>query len=92
MTAVNVHRSNLIVSGEENIRWYPSSETVSRGFCSDCGAHLFWKPVIDGYDYTAVLMGILESPTGLKLSKHAFVGDKGDYYEINDGLPQSDAY
>jgi hypothetical protein len=48
--------------------------------------------MVEGYEYTAVAMGILEAPTGLKLAKHTFVGDKGDYYEILDGVPQSDRY
>jgi hypothetical protein len=47
---------------------------------------------MDGYQYTAVAMGALDAPTGMKLSKHTFVGDKGDYYEIVDGALQSDSY
>jgi hypothetical protein len=35
-------------------------------------------------------MGILEAPTGASLSKHIFVASKGDYYDLQDGLPQSD--
>ena len=27
-------------------------------------------------------------PTGLKTTKHIFVEEKGDYYEITDDLPQ----
>nr|WP_234818668.1 hypothetical protein [Sinorhizobium fredii] len=53
---------------------------------------LFWKPTIEGYEFTAVAMGLFDGPTGLHLSKHTFVGEKGDYYEITDGLPQSDSY
>ena len=30
-------------------------------------------------------------PTGTKIEKHIFVADKGDYYEIKDGLPQNRA-
>ena len=26
------------------------------------------------------------------MTRHVFVGDKGDYYEITDGTPQHDAY
>jgi hypothetical protein len=92
MAAVNIHRDNLKIKGEESIQWYQSSEKVSRGFCKNCGTHLFWKPKLDDYAYTAVLMGIFDAPTGLKLSKHAFIGDKGDYYEISDHLPQSNEY
>jgi hypothetical protein len=92
LAAVNVKRDMLRVHGNDKVTWYKSSEKVQRGFCSICGSTLFWKPTIDGYQYTAVAMGALEGPTGMKLSKHTFVGDKGDYYEIADGVAQSDSY
>ena len=33
-------------------------------------------------------MGAFDGATGAKLAMHIFVADKGDYYEIADGLPQ----
>jgi hypothetical protein len=33
-------------------------------------------------------MGAFDNATVAHLSKHIFVSDKGDYYEIADGLPQ----
>jgi hypothetical protein len=33
-------------------------------------------------------MGALDQPTQLKLARHIFVADKGDYYDITDELPQ----
>ena len=33
--------------------------------------------------------GAFDAPTGTHLEKHIFVADKGDYYEIKDGLPQN---
>jgi hypothetical protein len=65
---------------------------VRRGFCSVCGSVLFWNPIIEGYEYIAVAMGLFDGPTGVRLSKHTFVGDKGDYYDIDDGVPQSQGY
>lgn len=90
--AVNVRRQALVVRGEDRVTWYRSSEQVQRGFCSVCGSILFWKPEIPGYEFVAVAMGVLEAPTGARLARHTFVGDKGDYYEIEDGLPQSPAF
>jgi hypothetical protein len=90
--AANVRRSALVIQGGENITWYQSSDDVRRGFCSVCGSSLFWDPTMEGYDFIAVAMGLFDSPTGTRLVKHTFVGDKGDYYEIEDGLPQSPAY
>jgi hypothetical protein len=89
---VNVRRSDLTVHGADKVTWYRSSEKVRRGFCSVCGSALFWDPNIEGYQYTSIAMGAFDPPTGVRLAKHTFVGDKGDYYEITDGLPQSQAY
>jgi hypothetical protein len=92
LAGVNVRRDALRVRGNDKVTWYKSSDKVERGFCSICGSTLFWQPRIDGYQYTGVAMGVLDGPTGMKLSKHTFVGDKGDYYEIADGVSQSDGY
>jgi hypothetical protein len=92
LAAVNVRRNALTVHGSEHVTWYQSSEKVQRGFCSICGSTLFWKPTLEAYEFTAVAMGLFAAPTGLRLSKHTFVGDKGDYYEISDGVTQSESY
>ncbi|MDX3885297.1 GFA family protein [Edaphosphingomonas haloaromaticamans] len=78
--------ADLRLNGADKLSWYRSSEKVERGFCSVCGSALFWKPVFK--DSIAVAMGAFDAPTGTHLEKHIFVADKGDYYEIADGLPQ----
>ncbi len=88
--STNVPRANLTVRGGEKVTWFQSSEKVRRGFCSICGSFLFWDPVT--LDMIAIGMGALEPPTGTRLAKHIFVSDKGDYYDIADGLPQSAQY
>jgi hypothetical protein len=35
-------------------------------------------------------MGAFEGSTGLRLERHIFVAEKGDYYTIADGLPQNE--
>lgn len=85
--STDVPDAQLRVSGAEHVRWYQSSATVKRGFCATCGSVLFWKPL--QRDTTAVSMGALEAPTGTQLARHIFVADKGDYYRIDDGLPQN---
>ena len=84
--STDVPRAALTVSGAQNVRWYRSSERVRRGFCATCGSALFWDPI--GKDKIAVGMGAFETPTGTRMGKHIFVADKGDYYDIADGLPQ----
>ena len=92
LIAVNVRRTALYVEGKESVAWYQSSEKVQRGFCKVCGSTLFWNPIIEGYEWTGVALGCIDTPLSLRISKHTFVGDKGGYYEINDGAPQSEAY
>jgi hypothetical protein len=86
--STNVPRSGLSVSGQDNITWYQSSPKVRRGFCSRCGSSLFWDP--SGKDWISIAMGAIDAPTGTHLEKHIFVAEKGDYYEITDGLPQNE--
>ncbi len=35
-------------------------------------------------------MGAFDGPTGTHTELHIFMREKGDYYEIADGLPQYD--
>jgi hypothetical protein len=82
-----VPRTALVVTGEENLSWYQSSEKVRRGFCSKCGSSLFWDPLAK--DGIGIAMGAFDTPTATHLDMHIFVAEKGDYYEITDGLPQN---
>ena len=83
--SAHVRDEELTVTGD--VRWYQSSEKAKRGFCPTCGAFLFWKHADD--DHTSFSLGSLETPTGARLKKHIFTGDKGDYYDIAGDLPQS---
>ncbi len=85
--SANVPKSAVAVEGGENITWYQSSNKVRRGFCAKCGSTLFWEPV--ARDWTSIAMGALDGATGLQLQHHIFVAEKGDYYQIADGLPQN---
>ena len=85
--STNVPRSALSVEGADKVGWYRSSAKVRRGFCTICGSVLFWDPI--ERDWTSVAMGAFEAPTGTRLELHIFVAEKGDYYEIADGLPQN---
>jgi hypothetical protein len=85
--STNVKRDQLEITGQEKLAWFQSSPKVRRGFCATCGSFLFWDP--PGRDWISVAMGAFEKPTGTALERHIFVADKGDYYELRDGLPQN---
>ncbi|WP_442915848.1 GFA family protein [Loktanella sp. M215] len=83
--SVDVNRSALTVTGAPT--WFAASAQVRRDFCPTCGSFLFWDPLKG--DTTAVAMSAFDGPTGVRLARHIFVADKGDYYDIADGLPQN---
>jgi hypothetical protein len=85
IAGVSVARDDLTVEGE--VRWFASTPgVVRRGFCPACGSNLFWDrlaaPTID------IWCGTIDGASGTRLTGHIFVAEKGDYYEIADGLPQ----
>ena len=88
--SANVPRAALVITGQENISWYQSSAKIRRAFCSTCGSSLFWDP--PARDWIAVAMGAFDTPTATRLDRHIFVAEKGDYYEIADGLPQNQRF
>lgn len=85
--STDVARADLTIHGAEKLTWFRSSEKVRRGFCSTCGSALFWDPI--GKDLVGVAMGAFDQPTDTQLGIHIFVAEKGDYYDIADGLPQN---
>lgn len=87
--ATSVADECLTVQEGGTLSWYQSSDNAERGFCARCGSALFWR--LAGEGRTSVLAGAFDGPTGLKLGRHIFCADKGDYYEIDDGLPHFEA-
>lgn len=70
----------------EALRWYASSANAERGFCSNCGGNVFWRP-IDG-NHVSIMAGTIDVPTGLEAVAHIHTADASDYHVIADGLPQ----
>jgi hypothetical protein len=83
--STNVPKAALSISGEDSLRWFASSATARRGFCSNCGSWLFWDPL--ARDWISVAMGAFDAATATRLGRHIFVAEKGDYYDLADGLP-----
>ena len=74
------------ILGADNITWYYSSVKVRRGFCSVCGCSMFFDA--PAKDWIGISMGAFDGATETHTELHIFVAEKGDYYEIADGLPQ----
>ncbi len=84
--ATRAQRADVIINGEEHLQWYKASKHAERGFCGHCGSVMFWKQ--REVSHISILAGCLDSPTGLELTRHIFTADKGDYYELADGVKQ----
>ena len=72
---------------DEGLVWYRSSSTAERGFCGRCGSNVFWRPLREP-ERISIAAGSLEGDTGLTLSQHIFVADRGDYYTVPADGPQ----
>lgn len=90
MAATSVPSSALDIEGGDEVGWYAASPVAERGFCKVCGATLFWRRF--GGEATSIAAGSLDMPNGLKAQSHIFLSEKGDYYDIDDGLPRHDRW
>lgn len=82
-------KMNISITKGDGLAWFKTSDIAQRGFCKVCGSGLFWEPFEQ--DGTGILAGSLDAPTGLETIGHIFVGEKPDFYEITDDLPQFEA-
>ena len=86
--ATNVEDEALEIEGQDAVTWYAASGEARRGFCRVCGSALFWKR--NHAREISIMAGAFDKPSSLRGECHIFVADKGDYYQIDDGLPQFD--
>ena len=84
--ATRVEVAKLDIEGADNLTWFAASDDAKRGFCKTCGSALFWRR--DEGPNMSILAGAFDDPSPLKAAFHIYVADKGDYYTIDDGLPQ----
>ncbi len=70
------------------VREHETPGGSQRGFCPRCGSSLYFRAANGAF---AVEAGVIDNPTGGRLTAHIHVVDKGDYYELTDGLPQAAA-
>lgn len=89
-SAMQVLTDKFTVTKDDGLKWYRSSNTAQRGFCSECGSLMFLQ--LDKEDTTYIATGTMDGSMGLKTELHIFVADKGDYYDIEDGVEQVAQY
>ena len=85
-----VEEKDLKFLSKKSLKWFKSSKRAKRGFCSNCGASIFFKVI--GTNYVCIAAGIFNNPTKLKTSIEIFTKGKSDYYKINSKLPKYARY
>ncbi|XEG75226.1 GFA family protein [Pseudomonas sp. abacavir_1] len=85
----SVPRSALSLQGAELLKTFHSSPSVSRQFCGQCGATLFWSDSRGDYpDWIAVALGTLDSDFHCASQKHIYTASRASWYEIDGHWPQ----
>ena len=80
-------RGKVRFKSDKTLKWYASSEWAKRGFCSNCGASLFYK-LNDQEDFWSISAGVFDLPEGLSIGKEIFVDEKPDYYDFSGNQPR----
>jgi hypothetical protein len=88
------HYSASFDADEAGVLWrsratlkeYETPAKGRRGFCGSCGSSLWFRSAAGEFSIEA---GSVSGLTCGRLTGHIFVASKGDYYRIDDGLPQS---
>lgn len=70
------------------LKWHRSSPTVERGFCTGCGASLFWRDEVREPGMVAFSLGTIDTPLDPGEQSHIFTGSKADWYVIEDHWPR----
>lgn len=81
VAATQAEAKDVVIKGD-TLRWYKSSETAERGFCSICGSNLFWRGF--GQPHISIWAGTIDGPTGLKMESQLYPESAGDYYDLPD--------
>ena len=66
--------------GEDNIAVFDSSSWAERGFCRQCGTHLFYRIKETGQHMVPV--GLFDDEEGLVFDIQVFVDERPAYYEF----------
>lgn len=68
--------------GWENIAIYESSSWAERGFCKNCGTHVFMRAKdSDAYGVSA---GLFEQDEGFLFDRQVFIDQKPAYYSFDN--------
>ena len=77
-----------ILTGEDSLRRYRSSDHVTRTFCGECGSTLQYIP--DGRSGFGLAIGTLDDDPKRRPEFQIWAGDKAPWWELSDDPPYFD--
>ena len=72
---------------QSTLKWFTAVPGFRRGFCSQCGASLFFEEV--GGERMSIAAGSLDQPQGLRIAAQLYTSEAGDYYALDPDVPAS---
>ena len=84
--ALAVSVGNVTFEGEENISRFDSSDWAERGFCSRCGANLFYR--LKAADHYVLWMGTFDDLAPFKLTGEIYIDEKPEVYNFAGDHPR----
>jgi len=70
--------TQVTIEGDDKVKMYESSSWASRGFCTKCGTHLFYKLKASG-EYN-MPVGLFPDLEGLEMDMQYFSDARPSYY------------
>ena len=77
---------NITFINKKTLKWLESSKIAKRGFCSTCGASMFYKLLKS--KNIGIAAGMFCNPTKLKTQFNIFTKRKLDYYKLDLKIPK----
>jgi len=73
---------DVTFAGEENISVYHSSDWAERGFCSNCGTHLFYR--LKESKQHMMPVGLFDDNSQFVFDHQIFIDRKPDFYSFSN--------
>lgn len=74
--------SDVAIDSDANVSLFSSSDWAERGFCRNCGTHLFYRIKESGQHMIPI--GLFEDSEDLVFETQVFIDEKPDYYSFTN--------
>ena len=85
-----VKKENLNFKSKKTLKWFKSSKKAKRGFCSKCGASIFFK--FNKSKNISISAGMFDKSLKVKTTRNIFIKNRLKYYKLDQSLPKFNRY